>query len=138
MKGLVIKSWQINLAGVWSTGLPFTVLNASDVSNTNPGAYAADRPNQISQATLDSPSVGRFFNPGAFVAQAAGTLGDERNSQLYGPHNRRLDVSIFKNIPIGNEANLQFRAEIFNVTNTTTFASPAAFLTARISPILPK
>jgi hypothetical protein len=130
IKGLLLRSWQINLAGVWSTGLPFTVLNASDVSNTNPGAYAADRPNQIGQATLDSPGVSRFFHTSAFVAQGAGTLGDERSNQLYGPHNRRVDASIFKNISIGNEANLQFRAEIFNLTNTANFASPAAILGA--------
>jgi hypothetical protein len=36
-EGLLAKGWQVNLAGVWATGLPFTVLNASDVSNTNPG-----------------------------------------------------------------------------------------------------
>lgn len=128
VKALLMRSWQINLAGVWSTGLPFTVLNASDVSNTNPGAYAADRPNQIGKATLGSPVVSRFFNTATFVPQVAGTLGDERSNQLYGPHNRRLDASIFKNISIGNEANLQFRAEIFNVTNTANFASPAAIL----------
>jgi hypothetical protein len=127
-KGLLMRSWQINLAGVWATGLPFTVLNGSDVSNTNPGAYAADRPSQTSKATLNSPGVARFFNTDAFVAQAAGTLGNERSNQLYGPQNHRLDASIFKNISIGNEANLQFRAEIFNLTNTATFAPPAAVL----------
>jgi hypothetical protein len=127
-KGLLMKSWQINFAGVWSTGLPFTVLNGSDVSNTNPGAYAADRPNQTGKATLNSPGVARFFNTDAFVAQAAGTLGNERSNQLYGPQNRRLDASIFKNISIGNEASLQFRAEIFNLTNTANFAPPAAIL----------
>jgi hypothetical protein len=45
--GLLIRGWQVNLSGVWSTGLPFTVANARDLSNTNPGAYAAERPKQI-------------------------------------------------------------------------------------------
>jgi hypothetical protein len=127
-KALLLKSWQVNLAGTWSTGLPFTVLNAADVSNTNPGAYASDRPNQIGKAALDSPQVSRFFNTGAFVAQAPGTLGSERTNQFHGPPNRRLDVSIFKNISMGRETKLQFRAEVFNVTNTASFAPPAAVL----------
>lgn len=124
----LIKAWQLNCAGVWSTGLPFTVLNATDVSNTNPGASAADRPNQIAQAVSRSAGVGRFFNTAAFVAQAPGTVGNERSNQLFGPHNRRLDASIFKNISLGKEANLQFRGEIFNLTNTANFAAPAAVL----------
>jgi hypothetical protein len=72
--------------------------------------------------------VSRFFNTTAFVAQAPGTLGDERNNQLYGPHNRRVDASVFKNFKVWKEANLQFRAEVFNVTNTTNFAAPASIL----------
>lgn len=128
IKALLTKSWQLNLAGVWSTGLPFTVLNATDVSNTNPGASAADRPNQISSPTAGSSGVNRFFNTAAFAAQVPGTLGSERPNQLYGPHSRRVDASLFKNISIAKEANLQFRTEIFNVTNTANFAAPAAVL----------
>ena len=127
-KGQLTKGWQMNLAGVWSTGLPFTVLNATDVSNTNPGASGADRPDQIMAAMLDNPSVARFFNVKAFVAQSPGTLGSERRNQLYGPHSRRIDASIFKNFSLGNSATLQFRAEIFNATNTANFAAPSAIL----------
>jgi len=120
--------WQANLAAVWSTGLPFTVLNANDVSNTNPGASAADRPNQLQSAHIAHPTVAEYFNIDAFAPQAPGTLGSERSNQLYGPPTRHLDASIFKNIVLGNEKTLQFRTEVFNVTNTANFASPAAIL----------
>jgi hypothetical protein len=103
-------------------------VNATDVSNTNPGAYAADRPNQIGNAGVRTPGVSRFFNTGEFVSQAPGTLGDERSNQLYGPHNRRLDTSVFKDFAVRKELKIQFRAEIFNVTNTANFASPASVL----------
>jgi hypothetical protein len=55
-------------------------------------------------------------------------LGSERRNQLYGPHSRRIDASVFKNFSLWNSATLQFRAEIFNATNTANFAAPSAIL----------
>lgn len=128
VKALLTKGWQLNFAGTWSTSLPFTVLNATDVSNTNPGASAADRPDEIAPAGMGGPSVARFFNVNAFVAQVPGILGSERRNQLYGPHSRRLDVSVFKDFSLGGAKKLQFRGECFNTTNSANFAAPAAIL----------
>jgi hypothetical protein len=125
---LALHGWQTNLAGTWSTGLPFTVLNANDISNTNPGASAADRPNQVGPSALTHPSVAHFFNIDAFTAQPPGTLGDERSNQLYGPPTRHLDASLFKNLAFRRETTLQVRIEAFNITNTANFAAPAAVL----------
>jgi hypothetical protein len=128
LRRVALGGWQINLAAAWSTGLPYTVLNANDVSNTNPGASASDRPNQAGSARLSNPTVAKYFNVDAFAAQAPGTLGNERSNQLYGPPARHLDASLFKNIGLGKEKVLQFRVEVFNLTNTASFASPAAIL----------
>jgi hypothetical protein len=124
------KGWQFNVAEVWSTGLPFTVLNASDVSNTNPGATntTSDRPNVSGQVNLSSKSPSKFFNTTAFTAQTVGTLGDERRNQYYGPHSRHVDVSLFKNFSLLDDLTGQFRVETFNVTNTSNFAAPARYL----------
>lgn len=128
LRRIATQGWQANLAGVWSTGLPFTVLNATNVSNTNPGASGADRPNQVGNQQLNHPSVKEFFNTGAFVAQAPGTLGSERGNQIYGPPVRHLDLSLFKSFTLRREMSLQLRGEIFNLTNTSSFASPNAIL----------
>jgi len=128
LKRIVTQGWQMNLAGAWSTGFPFTVLNAMDISNTNPGASGADRPDQIGKARLNHPSVYEFFNIGAFAAQAPGTLGSERGNQIYGPPVRHLDSSLFKSFALPRETSLQIRAEVFNLTNTSSFAAPNAIL----------
>lgn len=125
---IATQGWQVNLAGVWSTGLPFTVVNATNVSNTNPGASGADRPNQIESPEVKHPAVKKFFNTNAFVAQSPGTLGNERGNQIYGPPVRHLDFSLFKNFTLRQEVSLQLRGEIFNLTNTSSFASPNATL----------
>jgi hypothetical protein len=127
-RAIAMRGWQINLTGVWSTGLPFTVLNANDVSNTNPGASAADRSDQIGNPLVRHPSVSEFFNTNAFQAQPPGTLGTERGNQLYGPRNRHLDGSVFKNMHLDKRVSLQIRAEVFNIENTANFASPNSVL----------
>lgn len=125
---VVLRGWQLNLSGVWSTGLPYTVLNANDVSNTNPGASLADRPDQVGNPRVGHPGVSQYFNVNAFRAQPQGTLGTERSNQLQGPPVRHIDISLFKNFTLRKEATLQFRTEVFNLTNTANFASPSAVL----------
>jgi hypothetical protein len=124
-KGALINGWQLNLINVWATGGPLTVTNQTNVSNTDPGA-GADRPNQIANPMVGAKrTASNFFNTKAFVAQAPGTLGNERGGSMYGPHFRHLDVSIFKNVTVYREAKMQFRAEMFNVANQSNLGNPA-------------
>lgn len=125
--GIAAKGWHANVLDVWATGVPFTILNSSNVSLTNPNG-GADRPNMIGSATLSSPTIKQFFNTAAFAKQAPSTLGSERKDQLDGPHFRHTDVSVFKDVPVFREASLQFRAEVFNVLNQTNLGTPGVTL----------
>jgi len=57
-----------NVAKIWSTSLPFTVLNANDVSNTNPGALTtnSDRPDVVGKVNLSGKNPQQWFNTDAF------------------------------------------------------------------------
>jgi hypothetical protein len=124
-RGLLAKGWQVNALVAWETGLPFSVLNSTDVAGTMPNDSDDDRPNMSGSAKLSHPSKKEWFNTSVFNVQSAGYLGNERRNQLYGPRYEHLDMSLFKDIPVFKDGIVQFRAECFNLTNTPTFANPA-------------
>jgi outer membrane receptor protein involved in Fe transport len=123
----VLGGWQVNTVAFYQTGLAFTVSNGTARSNTGGG----DRPNQIGEPVLDNPTIDQWFNIAAFAAQPVNTVGNTGANTLHGPPQRRIDLSVFKNITLGARTRMQLRAEVFNVTDTPSFANPnAAFGTA--------
>ncbi len=125
IEGALGKGWQANTLLVWETGLPFTVLESLGVSSTT-NAATTGRPNQIGNGKVSNPNATEFFNTADFVPQASGTLGTEERNPLYGPHFRHVDFSVFKNFNVYRDSTLEFRAECFNITNTTNLANPNA------------
>ena len=123
-----LAGWQLNSLGFWQTGIPFTVTSA--VAHINLPTITTDRPNVIANPNAATKALTEFFNISAFAAQPTGTAGDARRNLLYGPHQRRLDLSLFKNIELARELKMQFRVECFNITNTPNFLIPNAQVTA--------
>jgi hypothetical protein len=115
------SEWQINAVGRWQTGIPFTVSNGAPQINAG---VSSDRPNQIGNPYLPHPSISRFFNASAFAPQPFGTPGNVHVNSLHGPHQRSVDVSLMKYVPLRESLRLQLRAETFNVTNTPSFSVP--------------
>jgi hypothetical protein len=60
---------------------------------------------------------------------ALGTIGTERKNQMYGPHFRHFDFSIFRNFGVTDWSTLHFRTEFFNLTNSGSFPNPGNTLT---------
>jgi hypothetical protein len=79
-------------------------------------------------------NVEQFYNPDAFVDPPTATsigqtdfapLGGGR-TPVTGPPFRRMDYSLFKQFRTTESTRLEFRAEVFNLTNTPNFALPLA------------
>jgi hypothetical protein len=70
-------------------------------------------------------SIAQWFNPAAFTIPTNYNWGNAARNSLVGPDNINLDLTAAKRIPL-EKANLQFRAEFFNVLNHSQFSIPAS------------
>ncbi len=141
LKKAFLSGWEGNLIAVWQSGKPFSVVNsgsgADNPTGDNPAspgtAYGynnravpqnspgADRPNTIGNPNLAHKTLSEFFNTAAFAPQPLGTIGNTQRNSLTGPHFRHVDASIFKDFPVTEKVNIQFRVEAFNISNTPNF-----------------
>jgi hypothetical protein len=122
------KGWQGNGLIVWSTGMPFSVINQYDRTGTRPTATSADRPNMLGSPKAAHRTINSWFNINDFEYQKLGTFGTERRGQLFGPGLQRVDLSVFKTFDLYEDFKLEFRTEAFNVLNTAQFVAPNATL----------
>lgn len=121
----VLGDWQTNVIFTAQTGLPFTPVLNTAVSNAG-----GSRPDQLKSGDLDEKDPARWFDtsvgtPGAaWGLPAQYTYGNAGRNILRGPGRVNFDFSLFKNFVFNERWNLQFRAESFNLFNTPQFALP--------------
>lgn len=137
IKKAALSGWQTNMIAVWQSGKPFSIINSGSGADQaveadgNLHGYGNravpqnsggnDRPNTIGNPRLAHKTLGEFFNTAAFAAQPLGTIGNTERNSLFGPQFRHVDLSLFKNFALTEHANLQFRIEAFNISNTPNF-----------------
>ena len=121
---LAIGGWQVNTIAFWQSGQPFSILDNQNLINLP--NVTSDRPNMVSgqSCTVSNGTLTNFINLNAFQQQPIGNPGNEGRDQCYGPHWREVDFSVFKDIALTEKYKLSFRAEAYNISNTTNFALP--------------
>lgn len=124
VQGLLERDWHINTIFSAQTGMPFSVTNATALSNTGGG----DMPNRICNGTLGNPGIHEWFNTSCFVAQQPLTVGNSGRNILTSPGLTDWDLSIFKEFPLREKLRLQYRAEFFNLFNHSNFGYPNSAL----------
>lgn len=113
--------WQLSGITALQTGRPITPRLSIDVSNT--GQFQ-DRPNVIGDPRLDNPDPSLWFNTAAFVRPANFTFGNAGRDTITGPGFNSFDFGVMKNNRFGENGNVQFRAEFFNLFNHPNFNLP--------------
>jgi hypothetical protein len=71
---------------------------------------------------LRSPA--HYFNTAAFATAPQFVIGNASRNPVRGPSYRDLDLALVKHTHLTEKADLEFRAEVFDITNTPAFAQP--------------
>ncbi|HYM13343.1 MAG TPA: hypothetical protein VEU62_21575 [Bryobacterales bacterium] len=120
----LLGGWQLGGIVTLRTGIPFTPLVSTDISNTG----TTNHPNRAGNGNLSGSdrTIQRWFDTAAFAIPEAYTYGNGGRDILYGPNFNNLDLKIAKNFRVTEAKRVEFRFEMFNATNTPHFNLPNA------------
>ncbi|MBI3682864.1 MAG: TonB-dependent receptor [Acidobacteria bacterium] len=123
----VLGNWQFSGVTVLQAGRPI-LISAPDNTGLYEFAYTNGRADRLKSAVIDNPTTSRWFDTSAFRPAAAFTVPTDSLSQpnLRTPWRRAVNWSFFKNNPIKERYNIQFRAELFNIFNNPQFEMTGA------------
>jgi len=135
----LVGGWTANSIVTLQSGFPFTPQLSYNPSN-NGDTKDPVRP-FANPAFTGNPIVGKpteWFNPAAFLAppNGSGFYGNLSRDSLSGPGVTEWDYSMFKNTTLHERAQLQLRAEFFNILNHSNFNTPnlVVFTPSGVSP----
>jgi len=122
----LVAGWQVSGVITAQSGSPFSVLmSCADVN-----AQGNDcRPNRITSGVLpaDEQSIGQWFDTRAFAIPATPAYGNAGRNILFGPAMQNFDLGVARSFSWDDDnaaRRLQFRAELFNSLNHTSFGLP--------------
>jgi hypothetical protein len=122
----VLGGWQVN--GIMSayTGTPFTVSSPGGSLNAPSNSQTAD---QVKPTVERLSQVGpgtTYYDVTAFKAVTEQRFGTTGRNIMRNPGVWNTDVSLFRNFAIRERASLSFRAEFYNLPNTSHFGGVAS------------
>jgi hypothetical protein len=129
-KEWVLGNWSVGFIYSYSSGQPVLVTTGGfsglPVAGGGAGYDGAQRPIRVQGVSCSGSGGRQVLNPDAFTLTGY-RLGEvsqmaERNA-CEGPDFSQFDLSLYKNVPIGDRVNVQFRIEIFNLFDETNWVS---------------
>ena len=128
-QGALLGGWRTNWVASIYSGQAQTI-NCVPATGAGTGCYAL----LVGDPYDGSHDVNQFYNPAAFANPNPVTtigqtdfspLGGNR-SQVTGPPLRQLDMGLAKEFIVAGRRQIEFRAEVFNLTNTPSFNLPGS------------
>jgi hypothetical protein len=125
----VLGSWGLSSIYTMESGRPFGIA-AGNGGNNSGSNVDHDRADWVPGVSANVHQGGRsqwlsnYVNMSAFTNNAAGTFGNTGKNMFRSPYLNTADTAISKNRKFADRYGLQFRWEMFNTFNHTSFAAP--------------
>jgi len=129
---LLVHGWELSTIFTATSGGFATATLPTDTALNGEGGQIANIVGNPYTGTRGRFGATNYMTASAFGAPAAGTLSMQTPLTLHLPGSYELDMNIARNfkVPRTDSQNVQFRWEIFNVTNEAIFTgSPAGSIT---------
>jgi len=118
-----ISGWQV--AGLVRIQTGDTVAISQATNSDSALGFGTQRPNRVSNPnSFANRSVAEWFNTAAFTPAAQFVIGNSSRNPVRGPGLQDADLMLGKTFRVAERASLEFRAEVFNVTNTPPLNDP--------------
>ena len=126
----ISRNWSLATVVVARSGFPFngkvTALSAIT------GGYVASRPDLVAGQPIwiSNPQAAErtSLNPGAFAIPSTLRQGTEGRNDIAGFRLAQMDLSLSRKFMLRDKANLDFRADAFNLFNHPNFGNPPALI----------
>ncbi|HYR88185.1 MAG TPA: TonB-dependent receptor [Terriglobia bacterium] len=117
----IVGGWQINALFSAYTGSPFTVIADSSTLNSSASTQRADC---VSGTQHKRGDIYQWYDRSDFRVPASGRFGTCGANTLRGPGLVNLDMGVDRKWRFGEQSELKFRVESFNVANTPHHSNP--------------
>jgi hypothetical protein len=120
----LLGGWSLNAILSLQSGMPVTVTQATN--NNSFAGFALQRPNIVGNPSLPAGqrTPGHYFNTAAFATAPQFVIGTASRNPVRGPAYRDLDMALVKHTSLIEGTEMEFRAEMFDITNTPEFSQP--------------
>jgi hypothetical protein len=134
----ILGSWHVAGFTVLQTGFPVDITDGGTFNSgycdefsyyscpDNPVTSTFNIPKEDIRKTYQQSGTATYFNNSSFSQEPVGTFGNVGRGLIHGPGYDYTDLSLYKNIPIGNDAarSVQIMLQAANLFNHANFAPP--------------
>jgi Carboxypeptidase regulatory-like domain len=120
--------WQMSSIFRVQSGAPLTVTTGRDAALVG----GTQRPILVGNPDVDNPTLTKWFNTDAFLANGPGQYGSAGRSIITGNKTINFDVSLTRRFNITEQQRFEFRAEGFNVLNLMRPGNPNTSLNSSL------